>query len=159
MAAEKEKEAAAGGERWRAAIVNLTEAAVNLDSLQGLLSKKAVFVDDETFSKASLCSEQAKTIKALEKRVENLERELDAAIAAAARARSEKRQAEASQRASELRAQDVTRELENTTKVFKLHMEELRAKQEEISKRDREIKVLEAIIQTLSAKDSKISDS
>ncbi|KAK1315935.1 hypothetical protein QJS10_CPA05g01748 [Acorus calamus] len=154
MAAEKEKEAAAGGERWRAAIVNLTEAVVNLDSLQSLLSKKAVFVDDETFSKASLCSEQAKTIKALEKRVENLERELDAAIAAAARVRSEKRQAEASQRASELRAQDVTRELENTTKVFKLHMEELRAKQEEISKRDREIKVLEAIIQTLSAKDS-----
>lgn len=36
--------------------------------------------------------------------------------------------------------------------VFELHMEELRAKQEEISKRDKEIKLLEAIIQTLGGK-------
>jgi hypothetical protein len=35
-----------------------------------------------------------------------------------------------------------------------LHMEELRAKQEEISKKNSEIKVLEAIIQTLSRNDS-----
>lgn len=46
-----------------------------------------------------------------------MERELDAAIAAAARARSEKRQAEAAQRSAELRAQDITRELENTTSM------------------------------------------
>lgn len=38
--------------------------------------------------------------------------------------------------------------------VFKLHMEELRAKQEEISKKDSEIKLLEAIIQTLGGKES-----
>nr|XP_010939192.1 uncharacterized protein LOC105058098 [Elaeis guineensis] len=139
----------AGGERWKAAIVNVTEMGANLESLQKLLAKKAVFVDDDTFAKASLTADQARTIKALEQRVETLERELDAAIAAAARARSEKRQAEAAQRAAELRAQEVTRELENTSKVFKLHMEELRAKQEEISKKDGEIKVLEAIIQTL----------
>ncbi|XP_020588874.1 uncharacterized protein LOC110030486 [Phalaenopsis equestris] len=147
MAAEKEKD---GGERWKAAIVNLSEMSANLESLQKILAKKAVFVDDETFSKAYLIAEQARNIKALEQRVGTLERELDAAIAAAARARSEKRQAEAAQRAAELRAQDVTRELENTTKVFELHMEELRRKQEEISKRDGDIKVLEAIIQTLS---------
>ena len=47
-----------------------------------------------------------------------MERELDAAIAAAARARTEKRQAEAAQRAAELRAQDVTRELENATIIL-----------------------------------------
>lgn len=34
-------------------------------------------------------------------------------------------------------------------------MEELRAKQEEISKRDEEIKLLEAIIQTLGGRDSR----
>ncbi|PQQ12342.1 uncharacterized protein Pyn_11883 [Prunus yedoensis var. nudiflora] len=39
-------------------------------------------------------------------------------------------------------------------KVFELHMEELRAKQEEIAKRDKEIKLLEAIIQTLGGKES-----
>jgi hypothetical protein len=39
--------------------------------------------------------------------------------------------------------------------VFELHMEELRAKQEEIAKRDKEIKVLEAIIQTLGGKESR----
>lgn len=46
-----------------------------------------------------------------------MERELDAAIAAAARARTEKRQAEAAQRAAELHAKDLTRELENTTSM------------------------------------------
>ncbi|KAH8492257.1 hypothetical protein Peur_071729 [Populus x canadensis] len=141
-------------ERWKGAVDNLTEMTSNLDSLQKLLLKKAVFVDDETFSKASLTSEQARTIKVLEQRVETLERELDAAISAAARARAEKRQAEAAQKAAELRAQEITRELENTTKVFELHMEELRAKQDEISKRDGDIKLLEAIIQTLGGKES-----
>ncbi|KAI0516203.1 hypothetical protein KFK09_008875 [Dendrobium nobile] len=155
--AEKEKEKA-GGERWKAAIVNLSEMSANLDSLQKILAKKAVFVDDDTFSKASLIAEQARNIKALEQRVGTLERELDASIAAAARARSEKRQAEAAQRAAELRAQDVAKELENTTKVFELHMEELRRKQEEISKKDGEIKVLEAIIQTLSRNGSSPSE-
>ncbi|XP_059648067.1 uncharacterized protein LOC132294288 [Cornus florida] len=151
---EEEKGKGKGNERWNAAIGNLTEMANNLGSLQKLLIKKAVYVDEETFAKASLSSEQARAIKVLEQRVETLERELDAAISAAARARSEKRQAEAAQRAAELRTQEVTRELENTTKVFELHMEELRAKQEEISKRDNEIKLLEAIIQTLGGKQS-----
>ncbi|KAL7001906.1 hypothetical protein U1Q18_003053 [Sarracenia purpurea var. burkii] len=149
-----EKEKRKGSERWSAAIANLSEMASNLDSLQKLLVKKAVYVDEETFAKVSLSSEQSRTIKALEQRVETLERELDAAISAAARARSEKRQAEAAQKGAELRAQGVTKELENTTKVFELHMEELRAKQEEISKRDSEIKLLEAIIQTLGGKAS-----
>lgn len=52
-------------ERWKGAVVNLTEMTSNLDSLQKLLLKKAVFVDDETFSKASLTSEQSRTIKVL----------------------------------------------------------------------------------------------
>ncbi|KAK4757528.1 hypothetical protein SAY87_018829 [Trapa incisa] len=143
-----------GDERWTASITNLTEMYSNLESLQRLLLKKAVFVDEETFARASLTSEQARAIKVLQQRVETLERELDAAITAAAHARTEKRQAEASQKAAELRAQEVTRELENTTKVFELHMEELRTKQEEIAKRDEDIKLLEAIIQTLGGKDS-----
>ncbi|KAL6225592.1 hypothetical protein ACLB2K_004441 [Fragaria x ananassa] len=143
-----------GSERFGGAIANLTEMALNLESLQKLLLKKAVFVDEETFTKASLCSDQARTIKVLEQRVETLERELDAAITAAARARSEKRQAEAAEKAAELRAQEVTKELENTSKVFELHMEELRAKQQEISKRDKDIKLLEAIIQTLGGNEA-----
>ncbi|CAI9104016.1 OLC1v1002620C1 [Oldenlandia corymbosa var. corymbosa] len=144
-----------GSERWSSAITNLSEMAANLDSLQKLLVKKAVYVDDETFAKASISSEQARTIKMmytretnpdvpssacikpcefcfmikeevdlteiyfllqlLEQRVETLERELDAAISAAARARNEKRQAEAAQKAAELRSLEVTKELENTT--------------------------------------------
>ncbi|KAG9439074.1 hypothetical protein H6P81_019239 [Aristolochia fimbriata] len=147
-------ESGKGSERWGAAIANLAEMGSNLESLQKLLLKKAVFVDEETFAKASLTSEQAKTIKALEQRVATLERELDAAITAAARARSEKRQAEVVQKAAELNALEVTRELENTTNVFKLHMEELRIKQEEIAKRDSDIKLLEAIIQTLGGRES-----
>ncbi|KAJ4716899.1 hypothetical protein OWV82_011848 [Melia azedarach] len=152
---EKQKMKSKGSEeRWRGAIGNITEMYTNLESLQKLLLKKAVFVDEDTFAKASVTSEQSRTIKVLEQRVETLEKELDAAITAAAHARTEKRQAEAAQKAAELRAQDITKELENTTNVFKLHMEELRAKQEEISKRDNEIKLLEAIIQTLGGKES-----
>ncbi|KAJ8768318.1 hypothetical protein K2173_021471 [Erythroxylum novogranatense] len=151
----EEKGKARSEERWKGAISNLTEMASNVDSLQKLLLKKAVFVDEETFLKASLSSEQARTIKVLEQRVETLEKELDAAISAAARARAEKRQAEAAQKATELHAHEITRELENTTKVFELHMEELRAKQEEISKHDNDIKLLEAIIQTLGGKESR----
>ncbi|KAK8659680.1 hypothetical protein V6N13_029876 [Hibiscus sabdariffa] len=154
---EQEMKGKASEERWTGALANLSEMASNLDSLQKLLLKKAVFVDEDTFSKASLTSEQARTIKVLEQRVETLEREVDAAITAAARARSEKRQAEAAQKAAEVRALEVTKELENTT-IFELHMEELRAKQEEISKRDKEIKLLEAIIQTLGGKDSHSSN-
>ncbi|KAI9380767.1 hypothetical protein POPTR_015G005600v4 [Populus trichocarpa] len=153
---EKEKGSKGGSEeRWKGAIANLTGMTLNLDSLQKLLLKKAVFVNEETFSKASLTSEQARSIKVLEQRVETLERELDAAISAAAHARAEKRQAEAAQKDAELRAQEITRELESTTKVFELHMEELRAKQEEISKRESDIKLLEAIIQTLGGKESR----
>ncbi|KAH7571320.1 hypothetical protein JRO89_XS04G0022100 [Xanthoceras sorbifolium] len=103
-------------------LVQLTAMALALNNSNRL---KAVFVDEDTFAKASLSSEQARTIKA-----------------------------EAAQKAAELRAQEVTKELENTTKVFELHMEELRAKQQEISKRDEEIKLLEAIIQTLGGKES-----
>ncbi|RYR19527.1 hypothetical protein Ahy_B03g064328 [Arachis hypogaea] len=74
------------------------------------------------------------------------------------------------QRAFELHAQEVTKELENTTRVdfgicsqklnatllevFELHMEELRVKQEEIAKSDNDIKLLEAIIQMLGGKES-----
>lgn len=53
--------------------------------------------------------------------METLERELDAAITSAARARSEKRQAEAAQKAAELHAQEVTKELENTTSMVTMN--------------------------------------
>ena len=96
------------GERWSGAMTNLTEMASNLDSLQKLLLTKAVFVDDDTFSKASLAADQARSIKLLHQRVQTLEREVDAAITAAARARSEKRQAEAAQKSAESRAQQLT---------------------------------------------------
>lgn len=46
---------------------------------------------------------------------------------------------------------------ELSAEVFELHMEELRAKQQEITKRDSDIKVLEAIIQTLGGKESSSS--
>ena len=96
------------GERWSGAMTNLTEMASNLDSLQKLLLTKAVFVDDDTFSKASLAADQARTIKLLQQRVQTLEREVDATITTAARARSEKRQAEAAQKSAESRAHQLT---------------------------------------------------
>nr|CAB3465963.1 unnamed protein product [Digitaria exilis] len=55
--------AAASGERWSAAIGNLGELGANVDALQKLLSRKAVFVDEDIFSNASLAADQARTIK------------------------------------------------------------------------------------------------
>lgn len=115
------------GERWSGAMTNLTEMASNLDSLQKLLLTKAVFVDDDTFSKASLAADQARTIKLLQQRVQTLEREVDAAITTAARARSEKRQAEAAQKSAESRAHQLTAELENTTSIIILSFSSLRS--------------------------------
>lgn len=80
-------------------------------SIKPSINKYIWFSYDDIFSTRNF--EQA-----LEQRVGTLERELDASIAAAARARSEKRQAEAAQRAAELRAQDVAKELENTTSMY-----------------------------------------
>lgn len=42
--------------------------------------------------------------------------------------------------------------------VFKLHMEELRSQKEEISKKQSEIKVLEATVLTLSRNDTSAED-
>ncbi|KAL7590236.1 hypothetical protein Lser_V15G37178 [Lactuca serriola] len=78
--------------------------------------------------------EWARTIKILEQRVETLEREVDAAISASAHARIKKKEAEAGQKAAKLQAKEMIKELENTTKVFELHMEELRTKEEEIQR-------------------------
>lgn len=52
-----------GDERWDGAIANLLETSHSLESLKKLLLKKSVFVDDDSFAKASLSSEQARTIK------------------------------------------------------------------------------------------------
>jgi len=57
--------AASSGERWSAAIGNLGELGANVDALQKLLGRKAVFVDDDIFSKASLAADQARTIKVM----------------------------------------------------------------------------------------------
>lgn len=52
-------------ERWNAAMANINGMSNNLQSLQNLLVNKAVYVDDDTFFKASLTSQQARTIKVL----------------------------------------------------------------------------------------------
>eukprot|EP00252_Welwitschia_mirabilis_P027287 TRINITY_DN9326_c0_g1_i1.p1 TRINITY_DN9326_c0_g1~~TRINITY_DN9326_c0_g1_i1.p1 ORF type:complete len:166 (+),score=45.08 TRINITY_DN9326_c0_g1_i1:155-652(+) len=141
---------AGGLDRWNAALNNLQDISSTVQSLESLLIDKAVYVDEEAFAQASVNSIRTRTIQGLERRVRTLERELDAAITASAHARAEKRRSEAAQRAAEARTQEVLRELENTTNVFKLHMEELRAMHEEIAKRDNDIQVLKAIIETLS---------
>lgn len=43
------------------------ELGANVESLQKLLARKAVFVDDDIFSKASLAADQVRTIKVLAK--------------------------------------------------------------------------------------------
>lgn len=62
-------------------------------------------------------------VQILEQRVETLEREVEkreAAISASAHARIEKREAEAGQKAAELQAKEMIKELENTTSMHTL---------------------------------------
>lgn len=59
-------------------------------------------------------------VQILEQRVETLELEVDAAISASAHARIEKREAEAGQKAAELQAKEMIKELENTTSMHTL---------------------------------------
>ncbi|MCO5586464.1 hypothetical protein L7F22_040404 [Adiantum nelumboides] len=139
----------AGLERWNAAIANMGEIQNGVDMLQRLLLKQTIYKDEEAFSLASSNANQARHIMAQERRIRALEKELDAAIASAGLARAEKRLAEIAQRAAEIRAQEVLQELDNTTQVFKLHMEELRAKQEELLIKDKEVKALKAIVDEL----------
>lgn len=141
-------------DRFTAALANVTELGQSVESLQLMLGK-AVYLDEDAFANASVTSKQMRTVKAQERRIKALERELDAAIAAAGHARAEKKQAEAGQRAAEARTQEVLRELENTTEVFKLHADELRSIQGELGKKNEEIQVLKAIIDTLQEKPGK----
>ncbi|KAG5059974.1 hypothetical protein JHK87_001003 [Glycine soja] len=55
---ENEKE-----EQWSGAMTNLMEMASNLDSPQKLLLTKVIFINDNTFSQASLAADQARFIK------------------------------------------------------------------------------------------------
>ncbi|KAL9996475.1 hypothetical protein Hdeb2414_s0701g00937101 [Helianthus debilis subsp. tardiflorus] len=52
-----------GNERWSAAIANLSDISNDLHSLHNILNSKAVYVDQDSFNKASLTSDQARTIK------------------------------------------------------------------------------------------------
>eukprot|EP00245_Coleochaete_scutata_P003088 TRINITY_DN14409_c0_g1_i1.p1 TRINITY_DN14409_c0_g1~~TRINITY_DN14409_c0_g1_i1.p1 ORF type:complete len:184 (+),score=51.28 TRINITY_DN14409_c0_g1_i1:89-640(+) len=138
-----------GPEKWQMTRVNLKEIGVLVDSMQRLFDK-AVYLDEEPFAVASTHAHQLRTIKSQERRIRALERELDAAVAAAAHSRASKQQAEVAQKSAEARTLAAVEELNNTSEVFRLHMEELRAKQQELDRKTNEIKVLQAIIQTVS---------
>ncbi|KAL3696333.1 hypothetical protein R1sor_010409 [Riccia sorocarpa] len=136
-------------DRWTAALSNLVEIGNSIGVLEDLLLGKAVYVDEDAFAQASAQSQQFRAVKAQERRIRDLEKELDAAVTASRLARVEKREAENLHRQAEARSQEVLRELEDTSQVFKLHMEELRLKQAEVEKKDADIKVLQAIIDTM----------
>ncbi|EFJ17584.1 hypothetical protein SELMODRAFT_114499 [Selaginella moellendorffii] len=145
-----EPAAVAGSDRWSAALSNVSQIGGVVESLSGLLLHKAVYMDEEAFGHAASNARQSRNAVAQERRIRALEKELDSAIAAARQARVEKKRAESLQRAAEAHCQEVLQELENTTKVFKLHLEEFRKKEEDLTRKDSEIQVLKAIIQTMT---------
>ncbi|GBG66860.1 hypothetical protein CBR_g70737 [Chara braunii] len=149
----------AADERWSSTVANLNDLGTVLNAFQKLVSKKAVFLDEDPYGKANSNSLQTRMLKAQERRIKALEKEVDAAVAASALARAAKKQAEDEKRAAEERAQQFLQELEGTTNIFKLHVEELRAKQEEIEKKQGEIEVLKAIISAVTPSSTKKQDS
>ncbi|GAQ88804.1 hypothetical protein KFL_004600150 [Klebsormidium nitens] len=139
-----------GDQRWAASLQNLEDMGTTLESFQKALLSNAVYLDEEAYGKAVKVAGHGRAVKAQERRIRGLERELDASILAAARSREEKRAAEVAQRVAEARVKEVLEELENTTRVFKLHAEELQLKEAQLKKKDEEIQVLQAIISTMS---------
>ncbi|GAQ88801.1 hypothetical protein KFL_004600120 [Klebsormidium nitens] len=119
-----------------------------LESYQKALLSNVVYLDEEAYGKGVKVAGRGRAVQ--ERRIRWLERELDASIEAAARSREEKRAAEVAQRAAEARVKEFLEEPENTTRVFKLHAEDLQLKEAQLKKKDDEIRVLQVIISTMS---------
>eukprot|EP00271_Cylindrocystis_brebissonii_P009120 TRINITY_DN23776_c0_g1_i1.p1 TRINITY_DN23776_c0_g1~~TRINITY_DN23776_c0_g1_i1.p1 ORF type:complete len:213 (+),score=55.91 TRINITY_DN23776_c0_g1_i1:28-639(+) len=143
-------------DRWAAAVTNLQEASTLLDTLKQLLLVTAVYDDETKFRDRAAVAYQGRALQARERRIKALEREVDAAVAAAGRARSQVKEAEGARREAEERAARMQADLGSTAAVFEVHKDELAAVQSIVDKKDDEIHVLKAIIKTLSEKPSSV---
>mmetsp|Transcript_21531 Transcript_21531/g.38359 ORF Transcript_21531/g.38359 Transcript_21531/m.38359 type:complete len:209 (-) Transcript_21531:114-740(-) len=128
--------------RWNTALGNVADAGVALQQLKHALDD-AVYLDEDAYNGVASLSHYTRTIQAQQRRILELEHELEVALGSVERAESTARESERRRREAETRASSIEAELENNAVVFKMHYNELLAKSEEVQK-------LKAIIEGLS---------
>mmetsp|Transcript_32731 Transcript_32731/g.92843 ORF Transcript_32731/g.92843 Transcript_32731/m.92843 type:complete len:230 (-) Transcript_32731:202-891(-) len=128
--------------RWEAALGNLADAGVALQQMKHAVDD-AVYLDEDAYDGVASLSQYAKTIKAQQRRIVELEHELDIALGAAEKAEACAREEARQRREAEARTESIETELENNAVVFKMHYNELLARNDEVEK-------LKAVIEGLS---------
>eukprot|EP00873_Tetraselmis_striata_P023271 jgi/Tetstr1/443535/TSEL_031539.t1 len=128
--------------RWDAALGNVADAGVALQQLKHALDD-AIYLDEDAYNGVASLTHYTRTIQAQQRRILELEHELEAALGAVERSDSRARESERQRQEAEMRASSIEAELENNAVVFKMHYNELLAKTEEVQK-------LKAIIEGLS---------
>lgn len=122
--------------RWEAALGNIEDARVALDALSHAVDD-AVYLDEDAYNQVQPKVAYLKTIQAQQARIATLtmeQQELQKHLAAAENIR----------RRSDQQVKEVQSELDNNSAVFKLHYNEILAKNEEIKR-------LQAVIEGLSS--------
>eukprot|EP00899_Mesostigma_viride_P021173 jgi/Mesvir1/29057/Mv18365-RA.1 len=133
---------------WAGAAANLGEMEGALAQLEKVL-EGAVYLQEASYAGVASAARHGRTLQEQEKLIKSLESELAEAVAAAAEAHEQKRAAEMETRRMAARVADLAKELENTSHVFKLHVEELTSMQAALRKKDEEISELQTIIDAI----------
>ncbi|KAK9814712.1 hypothetical protein WJX72_010296 [[Myrmecia] bisecta] len=123
--------------RWEAAVGNLEDARVALDTLARAVDD-AVYLDEDAYNQVTPTMQFTRTIQAQQRRLADLQHQVDDMQARL-------QDSEAGRTAAEQRVAEMQQELDNNAVVFKMHYSELLAKNEEIAN-------LKAVIQGLSGK-------
>ncbi|CAL5226197.1 g9034 [Coccomyxa viridis] len=123
-------------ERWSSAVGNIEDAKVAVDIMARAI-EDAVYLDEDAYNQMIPMQQYTRTIEEQQRQILNLEHQLQNTLHSAA-------QQKATGQASRKRAVELQEELENNAAVFKLHYDELLAKDAEIAK-------LKAVIQGLSS--------
>ncbi|CAL8463969.1 g3504 [Coccomyxa elongata] len=123
-------------DRWQAAVGNIEDAKVALDVIARAIDD-AVYLDEDAYNQMLPLQQYTRTIEAQQRRIGELEQQLQAA-------RRRISEQDATTQAARKRAVELQEELENNAAVFKLHYDELLAKDAELAK-------LRAVVQGLSS--------
>jgi len=139
-------------DRWQGALRNLESAGGLLEELKVLLNDGAVYADEQTYMVGMSAAKQSRRLQNQDRRIKNLEKDLDSAVAAAAQARASTRQMEIALLEANKKCAAAEEQANGSQSIRAQHAREIEAKDMEIEKKTEEIRMLKAIVETLSEK-------